>query len=150
MFAHVYVLGAIASITEDWLWVPIEAVNARVNKNEWGATRPASSYHARSTCDIARVWRQLVGARSDVYKTLLRRWYHHCATPQHVMYYKQDPLHTIKWDLCLLGAMVRTLMPDSEFRRHTFPLLLLPAPLIRRSPSLRARLGAWPDMWSRG
>lgn len=121
----------------------MEAVNARVNRDDWAGSLPISGGHARMTREIVSVWRALAGARTDIYRTLLRRWYYHCATPQHVIYYKREPAHGIKDDLRLLVVMGRALIPDAEFRRRTLPVLLLPAPLVRRSPRLRARLGAW-------
>jgi len=132
-WAHVLVLGWMAQRFPDWLWEPEVAIHSRGMNSSW--IEPLGSvhdYHLTTTVDLSNVWASLAGSRHDLYRALLRKWYHGCATPSQLTHYKLQARSGPETDLRMLLGFGRHFWFMRKWWLRSVPVLLCPTPLLRR------------------
>jgi len=126
-----------------WRFYPKEAVRHRVGTSNLDPPKGSEfdRYQTMLMGDRARVWAQLFGRRSELYRILMNQAFVIQANPYGLAHYKLQPGHTTAGDLRLLVAMTRWFWFLPQFWIRSLPVLLVPHALIPALGAVARRFG---------
>jgi hypothetical protein len=129
------ILEAMARAHPTWVWLPAWLVKARtgtpylVERGQVG--NDLARIHVRLVDGMRRVWGDLHGRGTPVYRALMSRGYLTMGSSATVAHLKDRPSHSVGADLAMLVTFTRAFWWLDTFWRHALPRLLLPVPLWR-------------------
>lgn len=128
LFPHILILGAVIEAHPAWYWEAVPAVRHRVGNEalpgEWSDSM--ADYTAKVTRDRSAIWSQMLGPRSPVYRSVMRRMFLVQGNTDMLALCKLHPSHRLRDDLELLTVMVRHYWFVPELWRSSIFVLLLP------------------------
>ncbi len=141
-FPHVAILGRMIKRDPAWLWYPHQVVRKTVGTTslESDSSHRFDKYQIMVVRQRAKVWGELFGRNSPLWKAVMRRAYFYGVDARSIRYYKAQPNHSLSGDLLLLASMTREFYWLRDFWRGSLPVLLVPYPLVRPARALRERL----------
>lgn len=139
-FPHSFIYAQIARRRGSWLWIGDYCVVQRLGnfcllQEKGGRT---SLYSMEVLEDVDKVWRPMLGADSREYLSLMRRQFLFAWNPIWVRAFKCEPGLTAEEERVMLELCVRCFGRLALFWLTTYPLLRMPASLVRRFSSAAA------------
>lgn len=137
------ILETMARAHPTWVWLPAWLVKARagtpylVERGQVGDD--LARIHVRLVDGMRRVWGDLHGRGTPVYRALMTKGYLTMGSSATVAHLKDRPRHSVGADLAMLATFTRAFWWLDAFQRYALPRLLLPVPLWR---ALRRRQAA--------
>lgn len=141
-FPHVAVIGRMIQRDPVWLWHPTPAVRKTVGTTSFDedSRHRFDKYQIMVVRQRARIWGELFGRGSRLWKSVMRRAYFYGVDARSIRYYKAKPNHSLGGDLRLLVAMTREFYWLRAFWAGTMPVLLVPHPLVEPARALQSEL----------
>lgn len=143
IFPHLYIIGTMIKQNPRWLWCPDPLIKNRTgNDSLLGETDDRIvQYRIKTMEDIVRIYSELLGKKSSIFKRVMRRFYRVWWDGNAVWrYIKLNPNHTLPGDVQLLHGFTKRLYFLPEFWWQTFPILLIPHSVVKLIMKARAWL----------
>ncbi|MGI8440648.1 MAG: glycosyltransferase family 2 protein [Thermoleophilaceae bacterium] len=141
-FPQLLILTEMIRRAPRWYWLAEPVIGHRVGvaalADSFGDAT-MSHYTITVTENRARIWAELFGTRSPIYRAAMWRSWFVQANPVILAYYKLQPGHGFAEDVRLLTTLTRFYWFLPQFWLTSFPVLLVPQKLIPRS---LARVGS--------
>ena len=133
IFPHIAILGAMIKRTPRWWWHGEQLIIHRLGVEALDAPygRDLVDYTLKVTAERSRIWGDMFGKRSPVYKTAMRRIWRVQVHALAVAHLKLQAGQSLRSDLRLLTGLVRFYWILPEFWLRSFPVLLAPHQAIR-------------------
>jgi len=141
-YPHLYGIGAMILKYPKWLWLPDRIIKYRIG-NDASIQHQNNRWHTHTVVvmdGLAKVWSELIGRRSPVYKTVMYKYFLFGWHPQGVRWLKSFHNYTFWDDLVMSYYYTKHLYFLPVFWLKTFPSLLIPHPLLKISYGSRLPL----------
>src|SRR5688572_9682932 len=141
-FPHSFVLAHIAKAADNWYWLADFLLIQRLDNScvMEEAGNQQSIFATEMTEDLVRIYRSILDERLPVFSSLMRRWFVIYWNPWRIMKYRSWPAISTREQRAMLHQCVHWFHRVPLFWMTSYPLLAMPAPIIRWAKRVIDRL----------
>lgn len=132
-FPHSFVFAHIAKAADNWYWLADFLMIQRLDNScvMEEAGNQQSIFATEMTEDLVRVYRSMLDERLPVFSSLMRRWFVIYWNPWRIMNYRSWPAISPREQRAMFHQCVHWFHRVPLFWMTSYPLLVVPAPIIR-------------------